>query len=196
MTIKLSLRLPTTAYGYAELEIEGDTKEAVERDLASMQRTLGASIQITGGGDSATAAERLLKEELGAVRINEDGSPWDQPQAPVQQEWAGTPGPADPFSSPPVSDPFATPQADPFSAPPPGGGEYYVLDIPQNLRDDWSPKEADGSYSKTRGLMNTIQSSQPKGTIKWLADKKRWGIKRSAPQNIIDGLKQRGYKLD
>lgn len=182
MTIKLSLRLPTTAYGYAELEIEGETRQAVERDLASMQKTLGASIQITGGGDSATAAERLLKEELGAVRINEDGSPWDQPQAPVQQEWANTPGPADPFSSPSTSDPFGAPAPanDPFAAP---ARDVYFIDTPNGGLDAW------------KELRKTLQGSLPKGTIDWDADAKRNTIKKSAPQNILDGLRQRGYTL-
>lgn len=186
MTIKLNLRLPTTAYGYAELEIEGETREAVERDLASMQRTLGASIQLTGGGDSATAAERLLKEELGATRINEDGSPWDTPTPPVQQAWGET------SFGPPVESPGPAPFGPGASAPAspgfgPGAGsarDDFLIEVPREKMDTW--KNTDRPW---------LQAELPKGFVGWDGDAKRNTIKKSAGDQYLNWLRTNGYTL-
>lgn len=189
MSIEVELRLPTVPYAYAQVTVKGDTEVEVFAQLSTIGRVVAKAIDLAGGGDSAGQAERLIKEQLGGEVIERtapaEPAPWDvQPSADPFGPPVPSPGPA-PFGA----DPFASTPA------PAAQDEYYTLEIPQNLRDDWSPKLPDGSYSKEQGLMNSIQKSQPKGTVKWLADKKRWGIKRTAPQNIVDGLRQRGYGL-
>ena len=204
--MKITLRFPTAAYAYAEVQVEGSNGAELEAKLADVQRAAGLAIQITGGGDSAGIAERLLKDELGAVRISEEQPglssgvpaatpPWEQgqaaPQAAPAAPWDAPQAAADPFAS--MSPPVPSSGPAPFGAAP--QGEYYTLDIPSNLRDDWSPKGPDGKYLKDQGVMSMIQKTCPKDTVKWQADKKRWGIRRDVAQNIVDSLRQRGYNL-
>lgn len=182
--MKITLRFPTAAYAYAEVEVEGNSGAELQAKLADVQRAAGLAIQLTGGGDSASIAERLLGEELGAVRINEDGSPWNQPQVAAQQPWQTAPQPSvvDPFSGPPVESsgpaPFGAP--DPFATP---ARDHFLIDTPNGGLDAW------------KELRKNLQSSLPKGTIDWDPEAKRNTIKKSAPQNILDGLRQRGYTL-
>lgn len=193
--MKITLRFPTAAYAYAEVEVEGNSGLELEHKLGDVAKAAGLAIQMTGGGDSASIAERLLKEELGAVRISEEqpgltpaATP---PPAPWEQAAPVAPASADPFAN--MAPPTPSPGPAPFGAMP--QGEYYILDIPSHLRNDWSPKDADGNYIKGQGVMAMIQSTSPKDTVKWQADKKRWGIRRDVAQNIVDSLRQRGYSL-
>lgn len=181
MSIEIELRFPTVAYGYANVKVSGDHPADVLRELAASQKAIGTAIQLAGGGDSHAQAERLLREELGAVKINEDGTPWSAPAAPVSQPWESGP-PVESAGQPPFGgDPFAGAAAsDPFAAPP---RDYFFIDVPTGGLDAW------------KELRKTLNGSLPRGTIDWDADAKRNTIKKSAPQNILDGLRQRGYVL-
>ena len=123
--MKITLRFPTAAYAYAEVQIEGDSGAELEHKLADVQRAAALAIQITGGGDSASIAERLLGEELGATRI-EEGMTQEQPgltppTAPVAAPtppWAAAQGkarPAPPWAAPAAPmNPYGAAPANPF----------------------------------------------------------------------------------
>lgn len=187
MSIEIELRYPTVAYGYANVKVTGNTGAEVKAKLADAAGASGLAIQLAGGGDSTAQAERLLREELGAVRINEDGSPWDQPSAPVNQPWGET-------SQTPTNDPFASPGGDPFgAAPSPAPAatdpfaaparDYFFIEVPRDKIDAW------------KELRTQLQNNLGKGVIGWDGEAKRNTIKKSTAQNVLDGLKQRGYDL-
>lgn len=99
--MKITLRFPTAAYAYAEVEVEGDSGAELEYKLGEVAKAAGLAIQMTGGGDSASIAERLLRDEMGAVRISEE-QPGLLPDAPAQAApvpWENTtPAPIAPWA--------------------------------------------------------------------------------------------------
>ena len=198
--MKITLRFPTAAYAYAEVTVEGDSGAELEARLGDVQRAAGLAIQLTGGGDSAALAERLLKEELGAVRIQEDGSPWTQPQAPAQQPWAAAPepspapqgfaGPPTPSAGPP---PFGAPapqaQTNAFGASAPALRSPVIKNMPRvpdwdkaNWKDPQSPEGKQVKLVTDSGYMAGSK-------LKWAATRTGFGFETPASGETLAYLR-------
>lgn len=177
---EIEIAFPTQPFGYVHAKFYADSPAEMEGKLGAFQKQMGLAIQIAGGTDSHAQAVRLLKEEFNATVVSEEPAPWQAPTPAVEQPWSGTPA-VDPFGGPPVESPGPAPfGADPFAAP---ANDFFYIDVPSGGLDAW------------KELRKTLNGSLPRGTIDWDANAKRNTIKRNAPQNILDGLRQRGYVL-
>ena len=189
--MKITLRFPTAAYAYAEVQVEGNSGAELEAKLADVQRAAGLAIQITGGGDSAGIAERLLKDELGAVRISE-GQPGLSPGVPAATPptppWEGQQAPASfgPPQTSPGPAPFgpSAPAAPSFGPGASGGGDVFLIEVPREKMDTW--KSTDRPW---------LQKELPRDFIAWDAAAKRNTIKKSAGEQYIGWLRANGYQL-
>lgn len=206
--MKITLRFPTAAYAYAEVEVEGDSGAELEYKLAEVSKAAGLAIQMTGGGDSSSIAERLLKDELGAMRVQESApvpatgpgfapatpAPWETPQASQPGPWDAqgvqATAPADPFAN--MAPPVPSSGPAPFGATP--ERDHFFVEVPRHLMDDWSgPKGPDGKAVKGGGIRGSLQNTGVK--IGWDGAAKRNTIPKNTTQNILDSLRQRGYDL-
>lgn len=190
--MKITLRFPTAAYAYAEVEVEGNSGAELEAKLAEVQRAAGLAIQLTGGGDSAAIAERLLREELGAQRINEDGSPWSQPQAPAQQPWntAPAPAPAPPgFSGPAVESagppPFGGPAVPQYGATPNAFGA-----TPPQLRPALVklPYGAEGSEQANKNKWVKDYAFQQRNKLTWNKERKGFEFSQTPSPDLLAAI--------
>lgn len=193
MSIEIELRFPTVAYGYAGVKITGNSPDELQAQLAGAQKQIALAIQLAGGGDSAAQAERLLGEELGAVRINEDGSPWSQPVAPVQQPWQSAP------SAPPVESagplPFggpapATPVANAFGAPTMSMQRSPVIKnlprVPEWDKQNWkSPQSPEGQQA--RAVKDYCYKAGSK--VKWDGDRGGFGFESAPSADLLNYLR-------
>lgn len=191
MSIEIELRFPTVAYGYAGVKVSGNSAAEVEATLAANQKNIGLAIQIAGGGDSHAQAERLLREELGAVKINEDGSPWDEPPASVAQPWgppvesAGPP----PFGAPASAASGGSP-TNAFGAPVVTMGRSPVIKnmprVPEWDKANWqNPQSPEGQQVKA--IKDYCYKAGSK--VKWDAARSGFGFEKPPTQELLAYLR-------